>query len=672
LAAEPVNPDLSPAARQVLDYLHSIYGKKVLAGYNVYVHTPDDYEQTGKQAAIWGRDIRWLGDVKEVAEHAKRHRYILTLHWHWFFDGDSAWARKRKTPVDVGRVVTPGTPENRQALAEMDAAADKLQQLEDAGIPVLWRPLHEIDGGWFWWTDKEKPENTAALWRMMYDHFTRERKLNNLIWVYSAGVGNKTVEYRKRFYPGGDYVDISGIDIYSVDFKTADPKYWDYWKTMLQVSPGKMLACGEGDATPNPELMQQGKLPQWLYVLPWWGAPSARRPADWALTTMRHDLIVTLDELPAFGEGNIAPQVGILSPLDDGSAWYRDGSVRIEAYAVDRDGEVERVEFYAGEKLLGSDAAAPYQFDWPDAPAGCYDLTAVAVDDTGETTRSNTVRASVGLVDAARGKPVVASSGESAGNAVDGDYFTVWSSAKGDEQWIYVDLGETHRIDRVNLMWGWKIHAADFAIDVAVKDPKASHSWTEVYSKKDRPYVTWEATDRVRFTPTEARYVRLRASRRAGNQTWSGYKLAALEVPVRPKAAKPDDVPFTQVKIESLPQGWGYAHKTLTPDGKIRGGHLSGGADAPRVFESEEQCKAADLKAITKLVADVLSASKEEKQDEGESPKMDREKHGYMRVSITYTDGTTLSFVTESTEKFENANVQALYGVIAKYWAGAW
>ena len=531
-AGEPVNPNLSPAARDVLNYLNSVYQKKVLAGYNVYVHTPDDYEQTGKQAAIWGRDIRWLGDAKEIAQHAKRHRYILTLHWHWHFGEDSAWTGKRETPVDVGKVVTRGTSEYRQALAEMDAAADKLQVLEDAGIPVLWRPLHEIDGGWFWWTDKNKPENTAELWRLMYDHFTRTRKLDNLIWVYSAGVGNKDVEYRQRFYPGAAYVDISGIDVYGVDFKEADRKYWDYWKAMSRVSPGKMLACGECDAIPNPNLMQQSTLPRWLYALPWWGAPSHRRPADWALMTMRHDFIVTLDQLPAFGEGNIVPHVGILSPLDDGSAWFADEPVEIKAYAVDRDGKVERVEFYAGERLLGADEMAPYEFAWSDAPSGCYDITAVAIDDAGEKTRSNTVRMTVGLVDLARGKDVVASSGKSPENAVDGNYFTVWASANSDDEWIYVDLGDIYQIERVNLLWGWKIHPADFAIDVAVRDPKTASNWTEVFSATDRPYVTWEATDRARFTATAARYVRLRAKRRAGNQTWAGYQLAAMEVPV--------------------------------------------------------------------------------------------------------------------------------------------
>ena len=254
--------------------------------------------------------------------------------------------------------------------------------------------------------------------------------------------------------------------------------------------------------------------------------------------TMRHDFIVTLDELPAFGEGNIAPHVGILRPLDDGSARFVDEPVAVNAYAVDRDGKIQRVGFYADEKLIEAKEAAPFDFTWDNAPPGCYDLTVVATDDKGEQTRSNRVRTLVGLVDVARGKQVVASSGESPQDAVDGDYYSAWASANSDKEWIYVDLGSTYRVDRVNLLWGWKIHAADFVIDVAVEDPNVPGSWTEVSSVTDRPYQTWEATDRVRFEPTAARYVRLRATRRAGNQTWSGYKLAALEVPVAREIAE--------------------------------------------------------------------------------------------------------------------------------------
>jgi hypothetical protein len=529
---EPVNPNLDATARRVLEYLGSVYETRMLSGYNVYVHTPDDYEQTGMHAAIWGRDIRWLGKPEEIVAHACRHRYIVTLHWHWFFGEDSAWTGKRKSPVDVGRMVTPGTDEHKQALAEMATAADKLQVFEDADIPVLWRPLHEIDGGWFWWTDKEEPENTARLWRMMYDYFTQTRKLDNLIWVYSAGVGNKTAEQRRRFYPGAAYVDISGIDIYGVDFQEEVEKYWDYFNVMSQVSPGKMLACGECDAIPDPNKTQEGKLPKWLYALPWWGAPSNRRPADWATYTMRHDFIVTLDELPAFGAGNITPHVGLLEPLDDGSGWYRGIAPELSAYAVDRDGAIRRVEFYAGDTRVATKNQAPYTFIWSGAPTGCHDVTVVAVDDAGETSTSNNVRIAVGLVDLALGKSVTASSGDSAGQAVDGNYHSTWSSDKNDDEWIYVDLGAIYDVDQVNLLWGWKIHPSDYSIDVAHSHPGRAGSWHTVYHETDHAYVPWEATYRVHFARTPARYIRMHATRRAGNQTWGGYQLAAFEVPI--------------------------------------------------------------------------------------------------------------------------------------------
>jgi hypothetical protein len=123
------------------------------------------------------------------------------------------------------------------------------------------------------------------------------------------------------------------------------------------------------------------------------------------------------------------------------------------------------------------------------------------------------------MVDLARGKPVTASSGKSPEAAVDGDYFTSWSAEKRDDAWLYVVLGAVRKIDRVNLLWGWKIHPSAFTVDVARGDPDRAGSWTTVRRVTDRPYVTWEATDRVRFQPVEARYVRVSATKRAGRQT---------------------------------------------------------------------------------------------------------------------------------------------------------
>jgi hyaluronoglucosaminidase len=141
------------------------------------------------------------------------------------------------------------------------------------------------------------------------------------------------------------------------------------------------------------------------------------------------------------------------------------------------------------------------------------------------------------MVDLALGKDVVASSGQSPEKAVDGDYHSTWSSAKNDDEWIYVDLGRVYSIDRVNLLWGWKIHARDYSIDVALRNPARPGSWTTVHSETEHPYITWEATYRITFRATSARYVRLHCTKRAGRQTWGGYQLAAFEVPVPPQIA---------------------------------------------------------------------------------------------------------------------------------------
>ena len=200
-ALDPVNPDLIDDGREILNYFESIYGKKMLAGYNVYAHTADDYEQTGKQSAIWGRDLRW-GDPSEIAHNVIKGGYLLTIHWHWDYRGDLRRKNVNKN-LDMSKVITNGTEENIQLFKELDEAAEKLQVYEDSGVVVLFRPLHEIDGGWFWWTDKKNPGNTAQLWRIMFDYFTLVKELDNLIWVYSAGVPlRKTVEFRKGFYPG--------------------------------------------------------------------------------------------------------------------------------------------------------------------------------------------------------------------------------------------------------------------------------------------------------------------------------------------------------------------------------------------------------------------------------------------------------------------------------------
>ncbi len=251
----------------------------------------------------------------DAAKALSQKGVIVSMQFHWKHPGrpdGTAWVGKHgknppSGPFDLAAACTPGTEPHRQFMDDLDKHADYLQQLANAKIPILWRPFHEIDGGWFWWTDREHPENTAEMWRHMFDYLVDERQLHNLIWVYSAALHPTSkdkevaqIEWRKRFYPGDAYVDICGIDIYPNSYygwgQPQEDTYQKAFEIMSQVTPGKMLALCECQAIPDPDRMAK-EGPKWLYCLPWWG-PGKKNPAECVKQTYRHEFIITLDELP--------------------------------------------------------------------------------------------------------------------------------------------------------------------------------------------------------------------------------------------------------------------------------------------------------------------------------------------------------------------------------------
>lgn len=328
-AAEPVDPDLIPEARGVLKYLESIYGQKALVGQDKFGHAERGFSASGKHPAIVSSDLsgfqneRWSATYRRTIQNAVDHSKdwwsekggIVSFAWHWanpLSDAGTFQATRPKfIAIDVGKVVTPGTKEHEAAMDDLAKHADYLEQLAKARVPVLWRPLHEIEGGWFWWSDTETPENTAALWRMVFDYLVKERELHNLIWVYSsalkAGSHGKDVEaidYRKRFYPGPEFVDIAGIDIYTnswfgwPDFR--EDAFQKAFDIMEKIAPDKMHALCECQGIPNPDIMMN-KGPKWLYCLPWYvGSTEKWNPTDWVEKVYPHEFLITLDELPDF------------------------------------------------------------------------------------------------------------------------------------------------------------------------------------------------------------------------------------------------------------------------------------------------------------------------------------------------------------------------------------
>ncbi|MBQ8207224.1 MAG: hypothetical protein IJZ89_00620 [Clostridia bacterium] len=149
-------------------------------------------------------------------------------------------------------MLTEGTELNKIIKEELIIDGKFLKALDDKGIPVLWRPLHEANGAWFWfcarshsemdWID---PEYLRRFWRYIYDLYVNEMGIKNLIWVYGPNVsqsapgGTRDVLY---YYPGDEYCDMVGVDWYSGNKNEVNYPGHSYDKIM---SLGKPCALTE-------------------------------------------------------------------------------------------------------------------------------------------------------------------------------------------------------------------------------------------------------------------------------------------------------------------------------------------------------------------------------------------------------------------------------------------
>jgi mannan endo-1,4-beta-mannosidase len=153
----PANKNASPEAKKLLSYLYSLKGTQTLAGQHNY---PPNFDQwmdtvksmTGKYPAVWGIDFIMHGTQdfgpEIVKEAIKKYRdgFIVTMMWHAgrpMDDPPYGWKESIQAELDDAQwkeLTTPGSPLNKRWEAQVDKIASYLKQLQDANVPVLWRP----------------------------------------------------------------------------------------------------------------------------------------------------------------------------------------------------------------------------------------------------------------------------------------------------------------------------------------------------------------------------------------------------------------------------------------------------------------------------------------------------------------------------------------------------
>jgi mannan endo-1,4-beta-mannosidase len=280
----PINPDATPEARALLEHLYRISGTRIIAGQHNYPGhisrcTNRAWEITGKRPALWGQDFgfeRYGQDAithrQAVMDEAKRKHAegsIVTLMWHAvrpIDDEPSGWStsvQNRLTAQEWDELVTPGTPLNGRWRAQVDVIAGFLAQLRDERIPVLWRPYHEMNGGWFWWGKKSGPRGYVALWEMLYERLVGHHGLHNLLWVWNANAPNDNADAYAPYFPGRERVDVLAADVYHGDYRQS------HHNELVALAGGKPIALGEVGTMPTPAIL--AAQPRWAWFMTWAG-----------------------------------------------------------------------------------------------------------------------------------------------------------------------------------------------------------------------------------------------------------------------------------------------------------------------------------------------------------------------------------------------------------------
>lgn len=258
-----VNKNSTANTKKLYSFLKDSYGKYVITGQQCDGGiNGNEFKAiknlTGDYPALLGLDMMDYtpsrtafgassSAVEKAIEFANKGG-IVTFCWHWNApteylnstanNSDGWWGGfyTKSSKFDIAKVMNGQDAKGKKLLdRDIKEIAKQLKRLEKAGVPVIWRPLHEASGGWFWWGAKGS-DAYKKLWKYLYNELTNTYGCNNLIWVYNGQSAD--------WYPGDEYVDIVGEDIYPGNH-VYDPQVSRFKQAISYGSKTKITALTE-------------------------------------------------------------------------------------------------------------------------------------------------------------------------------------------------------------------------------------------------------------------------------------------------------------------------------------------------------------------------------------------------------------------------------------------
>lgn len=290
-ADTPVNKGASAATKQLMKFLAAHYGKETLTGQ--YCSSPDNKEielicsLTGQSPVIRFGDLGsysndQVEDAKEIEAAIKwgKEGGVVGYMWYWTAPMGKSTVYAKESDFSLKACMTScniaglnmddlevmcqdgAISEECVALVKsMDEVATQLKRLKKENIPVLFRPLHEAGGGWYWW-GSDGADAYKWLWNLIYTRFTEYYELDNLIWIWNG--------QNPDYYVGSSLYDIASIDVYLSKDAEYDSRSGQFQWIYALTKGKKMVALSECSTIPDVDSLVRDKA-VWSFFGLWYG-----------------------------------------------------------------------------------------------------------------------------------------------------------------------------------------------------------------------------------------------------------------------------------------------------------------------------------------------------------------------------------------------------------------
>lgn len=285
----PSNPSATQGAMDLLTFMYSISGKKILSGQESmffdgsFPSCRDQhvFQMTGKYPAVYATDFGDvntgnLGDRHKVVSNCiayARAGSIISIQYHMTQPdledgaGFAAMNIKGSTYTKMDEILTSGSMLNTIFNQRLDELAGYLKTLDDNSVTVIFRPFHEMNGDFFWWSWQSR---FKELWIYTWKYLTELKKCNNLLWMFSVNYWSGSVEKAdpRNYYPGDQFVDMLGMDVYTNYGHSYSKACHD---TLRELGNGRPIAITENGNFPMDFAAWRSEQPYWVYFMTWWG-----------------------------------------------------------------------------------------------------------------------------------------------------------------------------------------------------------------------------------------------------------------------------------------------------------------------------------------------------------------------------------------------------------------